>query len=356
MASDTSSQSPRHQPGGKPSGAWKIARRVLPWFVAAGLLTWVFWGVPLQDFVEALGRGQFTWYLPAMLCCMLCIFLADTLAISKTFTWFTTSIPYRTVLQIRGASYLMSVINYNLGQGAIVIFANRAKSVPYGRATGTVLLLMGISLVVLILLSAVGLFVSDAPKAMAFRPYVVALLAAFAVYLIVVAIKPRFLSRWTVAQPMLDAGLRGHLAAIAVRSPHMVLVFIAHYITMRAFGIDIPLLAFLSTMPFVSLMSAIPISPQGLGTTQYAAVHFFAAFAPGTLAQQKATVLAYSLTTSVLAILFMLVTGLIFLRSGMKLLRLDKRKKGSDPDEDQGKDVPEEDGKDEEAKGSIAKD
>ncbi len=312
---------------------WRVARRVLPWLVAAGLLTWVFWGVPLQDFVQALGRGQFTWYIPAMLVCMTCIFLADTMAISKTFTWFTTRIPFHTVLRIRGASYLMSVINYNLGQGAIVIFANRAKGVPYGRATGTVLLLMGVSLVVLILMSAVGLFVSDAPKAMAFRPYVIALLSAFVFYLVIVAVKPRFLARWSVARPMLDAGLRGHAAAVAVRFPHMALVFCAHYMTMRAFGIDIPVLAFISTMPFISLMSAIPISPQGLGTTQYAAVYFFASFAPGTVAEQKATVLAYSLTTSVLAILFMLGTGLVFLRSGMKLLRLDdKQKKGKSKD------------------------
>lgn len=284
----------------------------------------------MEEFLDALSRGQFSWYLPAMLCCMFCIFLADTFAISKTFTWFTTPIPYRTVLKIRGASYLMSVINYNLGQGAIVIFAKRAKGVSYGRATGTVLLLMGVSLVVLLLLSAVGLFVSDASKAVLFRPYVIALFSAFAVYLVVVAIKPRFLARWSVAQPMLDAGLRGHLKAVGVRAPHMALVFLAHYLTMRAFGIDIPLLAFLSTMPFVSLMSAIPISPQGLGTTQYAAVYFFAAYAPGGAAQQKATVLAYSLTTSVLAILFMLTTGLFFLRSGMKLLRLDDDKPGND--------------------------
>jgi len=325
--SNPPSEEPADRPSGKPRTAWQLARRIFPWFVAAGLLTWVFWGVPLGDFVEALGRGQFTWYLPAMLCCMGLIFLADTFAISKTFTWFTTPIPYHTVLRIRGASYLMSVINYNLGQGAIVIFANRAKSVSYGRATGTVLLLMGVSLVVLLLLSAVGLFVADAPRAMVFRPYVIALLSAFVVYLLVIVIKPGFLSRWSVAQPLLDAGLRGHAAAIAVRAPHMALVFLAHYITMRAFGIDIPVLVFLSTMPFVSLMSAIPISPQGLGTTQYAAVYFFSAYAPGTVAQQKATVLAYSLTTSVLAILFMLTTGLIFLRSGMKLLRLDDDKK-----------------------------
>ena len=326
--SDTPSEDAESKPPTRLGGGWRVARRVLPWLVAAGLLTWVFWGVPLQDFVDALGRGQFTWYVPAMLVCMTCIFLADTVAISKTFSWFTTHIPFRTVLKIRGASYLMSVINYNLGQGAIVVFAKRAKGVPYGRAAGTVLLLMGVSLVVLILLSTVGLFVSDAPKAMAFRPYVIALLSAFGVYLIIVAVKPRFLARWSVAQPMLDAGLGGHLAAIAVRFPHLLLVFSAHYMTMRAFGIDIPVLAFVSTMPFISLMSAIPISPQGLGTTQYAAVYFFASFAPGTVAEQKATVLAYSLTTSVLAILFMLTTGLVFLRSGMELLRLDDRKKG----------------------------
>ncbi len=323
MASDVSNrQQTDPASGGRRGrrGPLTLVRRLLPWAVAAALLVWVFSGIPVGEFWAALGRGQFSWYIPSMLCLMTGIFLADTLAISRTFSWFTAPMPYSTVLKIRGASYLMSVVNYNLGQGAIVLFANRAKGVPYGRATGTVLLLMGISLVVLLLMSGVGLFVADAPKAVAFRPYVVAMLSAFGLYLSVIAAKPRFLYRWSVARPMLDAGLRGHLAAMAVRAPHMLLVFLAHYLTMRAFGIHIPVLAFVSTMPFVSLMSAIPISPQGLGTTQYAAVYFFSSFASGSPAEQKATVLAYSLTTSVLAILFMLGTGLVFLRAGMALL------------------------------------
>ena len=97
-------------------------------------------------------------------------------------------------------------------------------------------------------------------------------------------------------------------------------VFLAHYVAMRAFGIRPPLWSFLTLMPVVSLVTALPISVQGLGTTQLAAVYFFAPYAEGTLATREATVLAYSLTTSVLALLFMLGMGLVFLKRGLRLL------------------------------------
>ncbi|MFH2008081.1 MAG: lysylphosphatidylglycerol synthase domain-containing protein [bacterium] len=298
----------------------------MPWLIAIALLTWVFWGIPLGKFMGALSQGQFSWFIPAMALCMISIFFADCLAISKTFSWFTTDFPYREVLPIRGASYLLSVINYNLGQGALVLFAKRAKGVTIGRATGTVLMLMGINLVVLLILSAVGLFIADAPRALAFRPWVLGLMGAFVVYLVAITWKPAFLARVSLAEPMLNAGLRGHLAAVAVRVPHLSLVLFAHYIAMRAFGIEPPLHVFASTMPFVMLMSTIPISPQGLGTTQVAAVYFFAPYAQGDAATREATILAYSLTTSVMAILFMLTMGFLYFRTGMRLLHLAQEK------------------------------
>lgn len=65
-------------------------RRLGPWVVAGGLLVWVFSRVPLAAFGQALARGQFAWFVPVMLVCMISIYLADCLAITKTFSWFTT--------------------------------------------------------------------------------------------------------------------------------------------------------------------------------------------------------------------------------------------------------------------------
>ncbi len=297
-------------------------RRLGPWAVAAGLLTWVFSRVPLHALGQAMRQGEFGWFLPVMACIMACIFLADCLAISKTFTWFTAPFPYREVLPIRGASYLLSVINYNLGQGALVLFVKRARGIRLGLSTGTVLLMMGINLVILLILAAVGLGISQEPLASFLWPWILGLLGAFVIYLVVVAVKPRLLTRYDVFKPLFRAGVLGHLAAMAVRVPHLACIFTAHYLALRAFGVHLPLYDFLAFMPVLSLLSALPISPQGLGTHQVASIYFFARFAPGTPAQQEATVLAYSITIMGLATLFMLVMGGLWFRSGMRLLGL----------------------------------
>jgi hypothetical protein len=206
----------------------------------------------------------------------------------------------------------------------LILFVNRAKQIPAAVATGTVLLLMGINLVVLLGLATFGVLVTHDPHAVALRPYVFAGLAGFAVYLGVVALRPPWLARFAVLGAAFRAGLGGHLLAVLVRLPHIAAVFLAHYVAMRAFGIRPPLWSFLTLMPVVSLVTALPISVQGLGTTQLAAVYFFAPYAQGSQETREATVLAYSLTTSVLAILFMLSMGLAFLRRGLRLLAGDR--------------------------------
>jgi len=293
-----------------------------PWAVAVGLLTWVFSRIPLDAFGQALSRGQFSWWVPTMAGALVCIYLADSLAITKTFSWFTAPLSYAEVLAIRGASYLLAVINYNLGQGAIVFFVRRAKGVPLGLGTGTVLLIMGINLVVLLVLAVVGLSVSVVPRAAALWPWAIGLLVAFLGYLGVVAIRPAWLERYDLLKPALRAGIRGHLAALAVRLPHLGAVFAAHYLAMRAFGVHPPVAVFLTYMPIVTLISALPISPQGLGTQQVAAIYLFSAYAPGDPETQRATVLAYSVSIVSLAMVFQVGMGLAWMRRAMVLLGL----------------------------------
>lgn len=289
----------------------------------------------MQAFGEALSRGHFAWFVPAMLVLMVVIYLADCFAITKTFTWFTVPMGFLEVLRIRGASYLLSVVNYNLGQGALVVFAKRSKGLSYALGTGTVLFLMGTNLLVILLFATVALSLGAAPRASTLWPWVAGLLVALALYLGTVAIRPARLLRVELLRPVFNAGLRGHLAALLVRLPHMVLVMLAHYLAMLAFDIRPPLDVFFAYLPVMLLISALPVAPQGLGTAQVAAIYFFGAYAPGDLATQKATALAYSLTASATAMLFMLILGLIWFRSGLRLLGLRPDAASPEGEEDQ---------------------
>jgi len=68
-------------------------------------------------------------------------------------------------------------------------------------------------------------------------------------------------------------------------------------------------------LPVVLFIAVLPISVQGLGTTQAATVFFFARFAPGDKATQEAAVLAASLVTQFLGLICQVVVGVLCMRS-----------------------------------------
>ena len=59
----------------------------------------------------------------------------------------------------------------------------------------------------------------------------------------------------------------------------------------------------------------LPISVQGLGTTQAAMIYFFAHFAHGSSAMQEASVIAASLVAQAIAFSFQALLGVVCLRS-----------------------------------------
>ena len=99
--------------------------------------------------------------IPAILGCVALIYVADSFAMWKTFGWFLAQLPFRDVLIVRGATYLLAAINYSVGQGAIVYFVHRARGVPVMRGVATVLLIMGTNLLVLLLFVTAGLLLSS---------------------------------------------------------------------------------------------------------------------------------------------------------------------------------------------------
>ena len=98
--------------------------RVLPWVVTAGLLAWLFHRIDFAQFKAGV-QGAAPWMVPVVLACVAAVYLADSFAIWKTFGWFLTRMSFTDVLLVRGATYLLAAINYNVGQGAIVYFVHK---------------------------------------------------------------------------------------------------------------------------------------------------------------------------------------------------------------------------------------
>ena len=287
--------------------------RVLTWLVTAGLLFILFRRISLPE-VLAAARAAPAWVVPAVFCFAALIYLCDSFAIWKTFGWFLTRMSFREVLGVRGATYLLAAINYNVGQGAIVYFVNRTAGVPVMRGVATVLLIMGINVLALLFFATLGLTIApDVPHGVTVLVAIAWL--GFALYATVVALRPRWLRERPLFDVLLGAGLLGHARALLVRLPHIIALFACQLVILRAFGVAVPPVLALATLPVVFLIAALPISVQGLGTSQAALVFFFGRYAAGPRSAQEAAVITASLVGQALVLLFQVLVGLICLRS-----------------------------------------
>jgi uncharacterized membrane protein YbhN (UPF0104 family) len=286
--------------------------RVLPWLVTAGLLAIVFRRISFERVVDSV-RGAPGWTLPVIFACVVAIYLADSFAIWKTFGWFLTRMSLSDVLLVRGATYLLAAINYNVGQGAIVYFVHRNAGTTIMRGIATTLLVLGANVLALLFLATTGLTIAPAV------PFAVKVLVAvawvgLAIYVVLVALRPRWLDR-PVFEVLLGAGLGGHARALLVRLPHIASLVAFQFAALRAFGVEVPLVDALATLPVTFLVAVLPISIQGLGTTQATMVYFFARYAHGSPEMQESAVVAASLVAQAVALSFQAVLGVACLRT-----------------------------------------
>jgi len=300
---------------------------IVAWAVTLAILVYLFRTIPFAK-VAAAAHAAYWWAIPANAVLIFAVYLADSFAIKKTFGWFVAPLSYREVLVVRGATYLLALVNYSIGQAAIVYFVNRSRKVPILRGTAAVLLVMGINILMLLVLATVGLATSsDIPPEL--RMIVFAAYAGLAVYIIVVSVKPRWLAQRPIFDVLLSAGVSGHLKAMAVRIPHILTLLTLSWVSLAAFGVVIPVAKAVLCLPIVYFVTVLPISFQGLGTSQAMLIHFFAIYAPGSNNESRwAAILAASLVCQAIALVIQLSIGLVCMRSQ---LARDLRKVGDEP-------------------------
>jgi hypothetical protein len=289
---------------------------LLGWAVTLAILAYLFHTIPLARVIEATHSAK-NWTIPALVFLIVAIYLADSLAIRETFRWFVAPLTYGEVLVVRGTTYLLALVNYTLGQGAIVYFVNRTRGIPVLRGTAAVLLIMGTNLLVLLLLASLGMIMSpDLPPEL--RYIVFAGYLGLSVYIALIAWKPHWLKRRPLFDVLLAAGLKGHLKAMLVRLPHILALLVFTFTTLAAFGIVIPIQKAIFYLPIVYFVAVLPISFQGLGTSQALMIHFFASYSTATTVDgRKAAVFTASLVSQALATGIQVLIGFICMRTNL---------------------------------------
>ncbi len=319
---------PGRTPRRDDSRRWpRLARQLLPWLVAAGLLAFLAARVPIGDLRDALARTSIL-----SLAGLAALFVTLTLVADVATLWVTFRYGLRdqhlgpmAVGEVRAASYLLQLVSFGAGQGGMVYLLKRHHGVSIGAGAGAILLATGVSVIVLAGAVALGLGLGAVPDRAALRWLTIAVAAGIPIYLIIIWARPLFLARTRLLAPLFDAGVTGTVWIAVARALHLTVAMAGHYLAMRMFGIDVPVEAAVARLPVVFLIGALPLAPSGLGTTQAAAVTLFASFAPGaTASAREAVVLSYSLAYQVLGAGATALWGLAGLR------RLTARAAGND--------------------------
>ena len=300
-------------------------RQVLPWAVGLGLLAYLLFPYrdPIQraKLVTAFRRAP-GWAAAVAAAGAVVAYVADTVATWLVLAWMAVRLRFREVAVIRGVTYFLAIVNYSLGQAAMIYVLAR-HGVRALRATGMILGIMGINVVVLLGTSGLSIAFGSptgpnervAALVRVLRLAAEVLCAALPLYGLVLALRPRLLTRYELLQPLFALGPLGHLGAILARLPHIASMLGAHFVMMRCFGVAVPVKAAALYLPIVFAVAVLPISAQGLGTSQLLLITFFGRYAPGDAAAQQAQVLAYSLYLVAIWVPTQVVIGLLSLRT-----------------------------------------
>jgi hypothetical protein len=288
-------------------------RRIVAALLTLALLALVVRRTPSAALLAAFRDADYATFLLFMIPNTLFYFCWDTLVLQRVISWFHGSVPYRDLLPVRAASYVVGFFNTNAGRGALAAYLWRRLDAPFLELGGTVIFLVLTEYTQLVLWSMAGVFGFRREITASLLP-VAAIVAAFwiAFFLYarlritpVRALRWLFAPReWAILRTFRRAEAIRYVQVVALRAPMFAVSLCAHYFAARAFGIQIPFGQMLTFLPVIFMAAALPVTIAHLGTTQAAWIFFFGAFAPAPrlLAFSLCAHLTFSLTRALLGI------------------------------------------------------
>jgi len=274
-----------------------VLAKLWPWLVALAILAFLFTRIPPEGLFTAfktgpwLSLGLYTLFQVALL------LMVDAYATSVSLAVTGFKQQFSLIFLARGATYILGILNYALGQGAFGFYLRRS-GVATVRAAGTILFLINVNIGVLLSVVAFGLLACKYPRQIHFdlSPLAYVLLVGVIVYLAVILTRPHFLRDYQLLAPLWEAGVWGHVRAAGARLPHVILLILTYWGALRLCGIPVPLAQGMVLIPLVYIIGTLPIAPMGLGTSQAALVLLFSPYAPLSAPEARAAaMLAFGL-------------------------------------------------------------
>lgn len=295
--------------------------RLLPWLVTIACFAYLYTrmaGAAAREHMTVLaylGRAfaNVSWprWLALMVPYSFLFFLVDSAVVWRVVNWFNTRVAYRDILPVRGSSYILSILNEQVGKGAMGLYLYRRHGVPGWELGSSMLFIMLCELLYLSTWATVGWWISgDAlPEVFALIPRVyVGILVAFALFHLFMtgAIAPGVrLRERPVFRAFREARWHYYPTIIALRSPALLTAVVVYTLALHLFGVDVGFGSMLGYLPVIFFGAATP------GPMRSVAITLWVVLFPN---QDPGAMTAFGLVQHNFFIFFNAAIGLLFLR------------------------------------------
>ena len=296
--------------------------RIATWLLAAGCFYLVFTKVEAaaareslnawQYLVKFFGEANWPVWLALMIPYSVFFFLVDSHVTWRVVRWFNApDLKLGSMLPIRASAYILSLVNEQVGKGAMTLYLLRHHKVPGWRALSSMILLGLMEIYQLLLFSAVGValnfqLVQAASTAWPLDVILPTVMVFALIYL------PLHIAYFRTGEgglrdkPLLTAFRQArpvhYLLIVLFKAPNLIGAVIVYTFALELFQVDVSLGQMLAFLPVIFLAAALPL-PFHAGALLLWTVLF----------PDYPEVAAFSLVMHTFFVVFNALIGLLFL-------------------------------------------
>ena len=294
--------------------------RGLPWLIALLCFGYLYWKIQGQAaregettlrFIAGVFQGvSWTRWLLLMVPYSAFFLVIDSLVVWRVINWFNTRVPYRDILPIRASAYIISILNEQIGKGAIGYYLHRRDGVPGWQVGSSMLFIMFCEFFYLLTWATIGfaLHGDRLPPVFQMIPWIALgasiFLAAFVLYFRGVIAPASKLRDREILHAFRRATLRHYAVIILLRSPALLAAVFVYTQALKLFGVQAELLDMLGYLPIIFFGAAVP------GPFRVVAITLWTELFPDSPGQMA----AFGFVQHNFFVLFNATIGLLFLR------------------------------------------
>jgi uncharacterized membrane protein YbhN (UPF0104 family) len=291
----------------------KLWKQLLPLAVSGAILLYLFRHIDIRMCFNAMLTANVSLYIPSLIALILITFLLDTQNLAETLKHFHYPLSWKNAFTLRGVTYLIMTIDYSVGMGVLIYYLKNHLGIPVMRSTGLMTFFNGITQKALGYMAIIGLVILS-PASGLLRNLLIFFIGFALLDILFIIVLKKLPSRglalkiksMNLLKVFHEAPWRTYGVLIFWRILYYACFVAFFYIAVRAFNMQIPLVALIAYVPIILLVISLPIAPGGFGTAQATMLLLFKDY--GTPLNIMAFGLIY--TTSILVLRYLI--GLLY--------------------------------------------